>query len=63
MLVKRVIEEDPVGKRPFGRPKLRWEDGVKIEIERIEPGTNWREAAGNRDRWQCLSLSVQKGRN
>jgi hypothetical protein len=42
-----VIEEEVVGKIPLGRPKLRWEDGVKREVERIEPGTNWREATEN----------------
>jgi len=52
-LVKRVIEEDPMGKRPLGRPKLRWEDGVKKKVERVEPGIKWREAA-DRDRWQSL---------
>jgi len=57
-LVKRVIEEDPMGKRPLGRPKLRWEDSVKREIEKIEPDTKWREAAEDRDRWQSLSLAV-----
>jgi hypothetical protein len=29
-----VIEEDPAGKRLLGRPKLRWEDGVKIKVEK-----------------------------
>jgi len=53
-----VIEEDPMGKRPLGRPKLRWEDSVKREIEKIEPDTKWREAAEDRDRWQSLSLAV-----
>jgi len=32
-LVKQVIEENPMGKRPLRRPKLRWEDGVKREVE------------------------------
>lgn len=45
-LVKRAIEENPImGKRPLGRPGLRWEDGVNKEVERMEPGTKWRKAA------------------
>lgn len=56
-LVKWVIEEEPNGKRPLGRPKLRWEDGVKREVEKIEPGVKWREVAEDRDRWQSLALS------
>jgi len=43
-----VIEEEPIGKRPKDRPKLRWKDGVKKEVERIEPGVKWREAAKDR---------------
>jgi hypothetical protein len=52
-----VIEEEPNGKRPIGRPKLRWEDGVKKEVEKIEPGIKWREVAEDRDRWQNLVFS------
>ncbi|KAL4143118.1 hypothetical protein QTP88_005484 [Uroleucon formosanum] len=47
-LVKWVIEKEPNGKRPPGRPKLRWEDGVKKEVEKIEPGVKWREVAEDR---------------
>jgi len=32
-LVKRVIGDDLIGKRPLGRPKLRREDGVKREVK------------------------------
>jgi hypothetical protein len=53
-LVKWVIEEDPIGKRPLGRPRLRWEDGVKREVEKIEPGIKWRKVANDRDRWQSF---------
>jgi hypothetical protein len=52
-----VIEEDPIGKIPLGRPRLRWKDGVKREVERIEPGVKWREVAEDRDKWQNLSFS------
>jgi hypothetical protein len=36
---------------------LRWEDGVKKEVEKIEPGVKWREVAEDRDRWQNLVFS------
>jgi hypothetical protein len=32
---KVVVEKDE-GKRPLGRPKLRWEDSIKIELDQIE---------------------------
>jgi hypothetical protein len=56
-LVKWVIEENLIGKRSLGRPRLRWEDGVKREVERIELGVKWREVAKDRDRCQSLSFS------
>jgi len=53
-----VIEVNPMGRRPLGRHKLRWEVGVKREVERMGYGTNWSDAAEYRDRWQSLSLAV-----
>ncbi|KAF0765410.1 Uncharacterized protein FWK35_00016253 [Aphis craccivora] len=44
-------------KRPLGRLKLRWEDGVKGEVEKIEPGVKWREVAEDRDRWESLTFA------
>ncbi|XP_060846231.1 uncharacterized protein LOC132925892 [Rhopalosiphum padi] len=49
-LVRLVIEEEPIGKRPLGRPRLRWEDCVKKDIKSIGPGIRWREVAEDRDR-------------
>jgi len=45
-----VIEENLIGKILLGRPKLRWKDSVKKEVERMKPGTEWREAV-DRDIW------------
>lgn len=36
-LIKRLIEEDPIGKRPRERSKLRWEYCAKKEIKEIGP--------------------------
>jgi hypothetical protein len=36
-LIRRVIEENPVGRRPLGRPRLRWEDCVKRDAGTVEP--------------------------
>ena len=51
-LSKRVLSE-PGGKRPRGRPRLRWEDGVEEEVERLGR-RNWKVAALNRERWRKL---------
>ncbi|VVC32422.1 Reverse transcriptase domain [Cinara cedri] len=36
-LIRRVIEENPVGRRPLGRPRLRWKDCVRRDTETVEP--------------------------
>jgi hypothetical protein len=51
-LIRQVIEEEPIGKRPLGRPRFRWEDCVKKDINTIGPGIRWRKAADYRDRRQ-----------
>jgi hypothetical protein len=35
-----VLEQNPVGKRPLGRPKLRWEDLVKRNVKDLRGGAN-----------------------
>jgi exonuclease III len=57
-LIKKVIEENPVGRRPLGRPRLRWEDCVKKDTETVEPNSHWRDLAEDRDRWQYVYLEV-----
>jgi len=57
-LVRQAIEEEPLGKRPLGRPRLRWEDCVKKDLKTLNPGIRWREAAEDRDRWQDLYLAA-----
>lgn len=49
-LFRQVIENEPIGKRPLERPRLRWEDCVKKDLKMIDPGIRWREAAEDRDR-------------
>lgn len=38
-LIRRMIEENPMGSRPLGKTNLRWKDAVKREVERMEFGT------------------------
>ena len=49
--VYRVLEEKPEGKRPLGRPRRRWEDNVKMDLQELEcGGWDWVELAEDRDR-------------
>jgi hypothetical protein len=40
----RVLVGKPEGKRPFGRPRLRWEDNIKMDLQEVEcGGMDWIE--------------------
>ena len=57
--VYRVLVGKPEGKRPLGRPRLRWEDNIKMDLQEVRCGVmDWIELAQNRDRWQALVTAV-----
>jgi hypothetical protein len=48
----RVLVGKPEGKRPLGRPRLRWEDGIRMDLREIGWGcVDWIRLAKDRDRW------------
>ena len=50
-----VLVEKPEGKRPLGRPRRRWEDYIKMDLQEIGcGGMDWIELAQNRDRWRGI---------
>jgi hypothetical protein len=48
----------PDGKRPLGRPRRRWEDNIKIELQEVGWGIDWLDLAQNRDRWHAPANPV-----
>jgi hypothetical protein len=57
--VYRVLVGKPEGKRPLGRPRLRWEDGIKMEFREIGwGGVEWIHLAQVRDRWRAVVSAV-----
>jgi hypothetical protein len=53
--VLRVLVGKPEGKRPLGRPRHRWEDNIKMDLQEVGGGYGeWMELAQDRDRWQAL---------
>ena len=47
------------GKRPLGRPRRRWEDNIKMDLQEVGcRGVDWIELAQNRDRWRALVNAV-----
>ena len=56
--VYSVLVGKPVVKRPLGRPRRRWEDNIKIDLQEVVGGGDWMELAQDRDRWQALVNTV-----
>jgi hypothetical protein len=45
----------PKGKIPLGRPRRRWEDNIKMDLQEVGGGCGyWIELAQDRDRWGTL---------
>jgi hypothetical protein len=50
---------EPEGKRPIGRTRCRWEDNIKMHLQKWNVGgMNWMELAQDRDRWRALVNAV-----
>jgi len=57
--VYRVLVGKPEGKRPLGRPRRRWEDNIKMNLQEVGcEGMDWIELAQDRDGWRVLVNSV-----
>ena len=57
--VCRVLVGKPEGKRPLGRPRRRWDDNIKMDIQEVGcGGMEWIELAQDRDRWQAIVTAV-----
>jgi hypothetical protein len=53
--VYKVLVEKPEGKRPLGRPKRRWQDNIKKDLQEVGCGDmDWIDLAQDRDRWRAL---------
>jgi hypothetical protein len=57
--VDRVLVGRPDGKKPLGRPRPRWEDNIKMDLQEVGwGGMAWIAVAQDRDRWQALVNEV-----
>ena len=44
-----------LGKRPLGRPRRRWEDNIRMDLEEIGINAgNWVDSAQDRNYWRAL---------
>ena len=54
-----VLVGKPDGKRPIGRPRHRWEDNIKMDLQEMGcVGIDWIDVAQYRDRWRALVNAV-----
>jgi len=59
--VYRAVMGKLEGKRPLGRPRRRWEDNIKMDLQEMGcGGMDWIELAQDRDRWRALVNAVMK---
>jgi hypothetical protein len=57
--VYKVLVGKPEGKRPLGRPRRRWEDGIRMDVKKIGlGGVDWIRLAQDRDRWRAVVSAV-----
>jgi len=55
----RVLMGKPEGKRPLGRPRRRWVDNIRMDLQELGCGyMDWIELAQDRDRWRTLVSAV-----
>jgi hypothetical protein len=57
--VYKVLVGKPEGNRPLGRPRRRWEDGIRMDLWEIGfGGVDWIQLGQDRDRWRAVASAV-----
>jgi hypothetical protein len=57
--VYKVLVVKPEGKRPLGRLRRRWEENIKMDLQKVGCGAmDWIELAQDRERWRVLVSAV-----
>ena len=53
----KLLTDKPTGKRPLGRPRCRWEDNIRMDLEEmgINAG-NWVDSAQDRNYWRACGI-------
>ena len=62
--VYRVLVGKPKGKKPLGRPRRRWEDNIKMDLQEVGcGGMDWIDLVQDTDRWRALVNAVMNIRD
>ena len=55
----KILTGTPTGKRPLERPRRRWEDNIRMDLEEIVMNTrNWVDSAQDWDYWRTFVNAV-----
>ena len=58
-VVYRVLVGKPGGKKQLGRPRRRWDDNIKMDLQEVRcGGMDWIDLAQERDRWRAVVNAV-----
>jgi hypothetical protein len=58
-VVYKILVGKPEGKRPLGRPRCTWEDGIRMDLREIGfGGVDWIQLSQDRDRWRAVVGAV-----
>ena len=50
----KIFTGKPTGKRPLGRPRRRWEDNIRMDLEEIGISAgNWVDSSRDRNYWRA----------
>ena len=59
--VYRVLLGKPEGRRPLGRPRRRWVDNIRMDLQEVGCGyMDWIGLSQDRDRWRTFVSAVMK---
>ena len=62
--VYRVLVGKPEGRRPLGRPRRRWVDNIRMDLQEVGCGyMYWIGLAQDRDRWRTIVSAVMNLRD
>jgi len=62
-VVYRVLVGKTEGERPLGRPRRRWEDNIKIDLQEVACGNmDWIDVAQDRNSWRALVNALMNTR-